>query len=99
MIPEIVGAAVRMKESILHLRTHHHGSSRGSFMDSVYVLWHVHDVNGDDDEKLIGIYRSEEDAKAAVERLKVKPGFRETQDGFSVDKYQLNRDSWEEGFA
>jgi hypothetical protein len=75
------------------------GLREGVFMDSVYVPWHVHDVNGDDDEKLIGIYRSEEDAKAAIERLKVKPGFKETQDGFSVHKYPLNRDSWEEGFV
>lgn len=68
-------------------------------MDSVYALWHVHDVNGTDDEKLIGIYRTEEDAKAAVERLKDKPGFRETQGGFSIYTYLLNRDSWEEGFV
>ena len=74
-------------------------STTEGYTDSVYVLWHVHSVSGTDDEKLIGIYRSEEDAKAAVERLKKKPGFRETQDGFSIDKYQLNRDAWEEGFV
>ena len=68
-------------------------------MNSVYILWHVHNVDGRDDEKLIGIYRSQEDAKAAIERLKVKPGFKETQDGFSIDNYSLNRDSWEDGFV
>ena len=68
-------------------------------MNSVYILWHVHNVDSRDDEKLIGIYRSEEDAKAAIERLKVKPGFKETQDGFSIHKYSLNQDSWEEGFV
>jgi len=68
-------------------------------MNSVYILWHVHNVEGRDDEKLIGVYQSELDAKAAIERLKIKPGFRETQGGFSIDKYSLNRDSWEDGFV
>lgn len=67
-------------------------------MDSVYILWHVHDANGTEDEKLIGVYLSEGDAQAAIGRLGSKPGFRETPDGFSIDKYTLNRDAWEEGF-
>jgi hypothetical protein len=67
-------------------------------MNSVYILWHVN-VDGKDDEKLIGVYRPEEDAKAAIERLKVKPGFKETQDRFSIHNYSLNRDSWEDGFV
>lgn len=68
-------------------------------MDSVFVLWHIHDVEGADDEKLIGVYRTEEDAKAAIARLRGKPGFRENPDGFSYDRYELNRDHWTEGFA
>jgi hypothetical protein len=68
-------------------------------MALVYALWHVHEMNGTEDEKMIGIYRSEGDAKAAVARLKNKPGFRETQDAFSIHKYTLNRDSWEDGFV
>ncbi len=67
-------------------------------MDSVYILWHTRDLNGEDNEKLIGVYRSEEDAKAAIERLKDKPGFKEAQDAFEVHKYLLNRTGWEEGF-
>ncbi len=51
-------------------------------MAVVYVLWHVHTVNDRDNEKLVGVYRSEKDAKAAIERLKNKPGFKEKQDGF-----------------
>jgi hypothetical protein len=68
-------------------------------MNSVYVLWHVHNVDGSEDEKLIGVYRSEDDAKAAIERLKMKLGFRETQSGFSIHNYLLNRDSWVDGFV
>lgn len=67
-------------------------------IDSVYILWHVHEISGREDEKLIGVYRSEEDANAAIERLKNKPGFKDTQEGFAIHNYALNRDSWEEGF-
>ncbi len=68
-------------------------------MDSVYLLWHVHTLEGRDDEKLIGAYRTRQDAEAAIERLRNKPGFKETSNGFSIDKYVLNRDSWDEGFV
>ena len=37
-------------------------------MQSVVLLWHVHRVDDEDSEKLIGVYRSDEDAKAAIER-------------------------------
>jgi hypothetical protein len=68
-------------------------------MDAVYILWHVHSVDGTEDEKLIGVYRSEDDASAVVLKLRDKPGFRETLDGFSIDRYPLNRTHWEEGFV
>ncbi len=68
-------------------------------MDSVFLLWHVHGVDDSEDEKLIGVYRSEEDAKAAILRLRTKPGFAQTPGGFTYDRYELNRDHWEEGFT
>jgi hypothetical protein len=44
----------------------------------VWILWHVHRISADvEDEKLIGVYRTHEDAEAARLRLKDKPGFRE----------------------
>jgi hypothetical protein len=68
-------------------------------MDSVVLLWHVREVpDGDDDEKLIGVYRTEDDARAAIDRLKDKPGFRDLPAGFQCHTYQLNRDGWTEGF-
>jgi hypothetical protein len=68
-------------------------------MDAVYILWHVHSVDGTEDAKLIGVYRSEEDATAVVLKPRDKPGFRETPDGFSINRYSLNSTSWEEGFV
>ena len=64
--------------------------------DAVYVLSHI-DVY--EDEKLIGVYRTEADAMAAIERTKDKPGFSEEGGRFEIDKYELNQDHWTEGFG
>ena len=69
-------------------------------MDSVVILWHVQEVpDGHDEEKLIGVYRNEDDARAAIGRLRDKPGFRELPEGFQYYTYQLNRDGWTEGYV
>jgi hypothetical protein len=67
-------------------------------MDSVVLLWHIHEINGEEDSTFIGVYRTEDDARSAIERLKDKPGFAETVDGFSYERYELNVDHWTEGF-
>jgi hypothetical protein len=68
-------------------------------MDEVSLLWHVHQADGEDDEKLIGVYRGVADAKAAIERLRNKPGFAAFPDSFQICPYELNRDHWTEGFV
>ena len=47
-------------------------------MKSVHLLWQVHNH----DEKLIGVCPTKADAIAAKERLRQKPGFVNTADGF-----------------
>ena len=51
------------------------------------------------DEKLIGIYSSENDAQEAIKRIKTKPGFRDFPDGFQIDEYEIGKDNWPEGFV
>lgn len=70
-------------------------------MESVFLLWHVQTFpdTDDEDEKLIGVYRTEEDAKAAILRVKDKPGFVESPTGFEISRYELNKDSWTEGYV
>ncbi|WP_288584711.1 hypothetical protein [uncultured Methylobacterium sp.] len=69
-------------------------------MDTVYLLWHVRaDDQHADDAKLIGVYRSQERADAAVLRLKMQPGFRDHPAGFEVSAYPLDKDHWTEGFV
>jgi hypothetical protein len=70
-------------------------------MESIFLLWHVQTFPGsaNDDEKLIGAYRTGEDAKAAIVRVKGKPGFVDAPEGFLVDEYELNKDHWTEGYV
>jgi len=67
-------------------------------MESVLLLWHVHEIDGEGVEKLLGVYRTERDALDAIERLTSRPGFAKTQEGFVHERYELNRDHWTEGF-
>ena len=51
--------------------------NRGSRMngESVFLLWYVKERDGDGADLLIGVYCTEPDAEAAIDRLKSKAGF------------------------
>ncbi|MCC8962090.1 hypothetical protein H8A95_07090 [Bradyrhizobium sp. Pear76] len=68
-------------------------------MNVVFLLWHSHEI-GDrgTDDKLIGVYSSEAEAEAAKARKLKYEGFRDEPDGFLIDKYELDRDYWSEGY-
>jgi hypothetical protein len=68
-------------------------------MDSVFLLWYVREVEGSEDELLIGVYSTQQEANAAIERLKSKPGFVDCPTGFQIHPHSLNRDGWSEGFT
>jgi hypothetical protein len=80
-------------------------------MNRVFVLQHLHVINGDqDDVKLLGVYSSRALAEVAMEKFRHLPGFRDTpymadptqsgpSEGFTIDEYQLDQDSWGEGFV
>ncbi len=66
----------------------------------VQVLWFMQErQEGEDTELLIGVYRTNQDIAAAIERLRDKPGFRDFPQGFQADAYELNKDHWTEGFV
>jgi len=80
-------------------------------MNSVFIVQHLN-VLPDEQEnvKLIGVYRSFGAAVAAIERLKVLPGFRdhptlidplndEQVAGFYVGEYELDKDHWTGGYV
>ncbi len=65
-----------------------------------FVVQHEHNLGGNvDDVKFIGLYRTWQDAEAAIERARLQPGFREHPDGFSIDFYAFGEDHWREGFV
>ncbi|HMI97957.1 MAG TPA: hypothetical protein VK479_15720 [Micropepsaceae bacterium] len=69
-------------------------------MTTVYVLWHTYQkTSGDDEEKLIGIYSTEGNARTIIERIKSKPGFRDHPTGFQVVPVTLDQSEWLEGFG
>ena len=65
----------------------------------VYLLAHVHDLDGVKEEKIIGIYSSSKMAEEAKERAKILPGFRDAPHGFHVDLYRIDVDHWTEGYV
>ena len=48
---------------------------------------------------MIGVYSSQEQAKAALERISTRLGFCDAPEGFSIDLYVLNEDYWTEGYS
>ena len=65
----------------------------------VYMLYHIYaKKNGDEQQKLIGIYTTDENAKAAIQRLSGQPGFKDHPSGFQIFEAVLDRDDWTEGF-
>ena len=67
-------------------------------MDHVYLVWHIHELpTGEDDEKFIGAYLTQEDAEAAVRRTEVLEGFRDAKDDFSIVQCEIGKDNWTSG--
>ena len=68
-------------------------------MTTVFLLWHRHDTGfGDEEEKLIGVYSSEENAKQAITRLQEQPGFKDYPDDFQIELCGVDETGWAEGF-
>ena len=65
----------------------------------VFLLWHVNELlGGEEDEKLIGVYSSQETAERAKQRVLSQPGFRNVPEGFLINRYQVDQDHWTEGY-
>lgn len=69
-------------------------------MTTVYDLWFTREYHDREDTELhIGIYGTEAAAKAAIEMLKDKPGFKEHPSGFELHETELDRTGWQYGFV
>ena len=72
-------------------------------VETVYILWHTRpgfDENGDEtDIKLLGVFSTEDGAKAWARDANVLPGFRNfSPDCFLIDAHQRDQRRWTEGF-
>lgn len=66
---------------------------------NVFLLWHARKLPDDEDgDKLIGVYATADDADRAKQRALSLPGFRDSPEGFEVDRYIVGQDNWKEGF-
>lgn len=66
----------------------------------VFLVEHVHILEDEEEDvKIIGIYSTREAAQQAIERVRLKKGFRDAPEGFTIDLYWLDQDHWEDGFA
>lgn len=69
-------------------------------LKTVFVLHHTHRQSENrEDVKLIGIYSSEAQAHAAIERMRTLPGFRDVPDGFEISRYPIDQDHWTSGYV
>ncbi|WP_205820829.1 hypothetical protein [Methylobacterium nonmethylotrophicum] len=65
----------------------------------VFNLWFEREYEDREDTELhIGIYSSEAAARAAIDRLSNKLGFRDYPAGFQIYPYTLDQDGWTDGF-
>ncbi|MFC9898412.1 hypothetical protein ACFVMC_32375 [Nocardia sp. NPDC127579] len=69
-------------------------------MDSVFLLEHVYEIgNGVEERKRIGVYLSEEDARFRIGRLRLQPGFRDRPEDFVIQRFEIDRSYWAEGYG
>ncbi len=67
----------------------------------VYILWHGNDLSERPPEpKLLGVYSTETAAKDRIGRCirDHVAGFAENRDDFIIDRYEIDRDEWVEGY-
>lgn len=67
-------------------------------MNEAYLLHHIRMIDDHEDIKLLGVFSTRELAERARERALNLPGFKDSPDGFSVDKYIIDRMGWTAGF-
>lgn len=69
-------------------------------MKTIWQLHHVLDLpDGREDIKQIGLFASEGEARAAMEKVKVEPGFREYPNDFVLEEVALGHIAFDQGFV
>jgi hypothetical protein len=68
--------------------------------DHVWLLWHGDDIYDETPEaKLLGVYSSEDLARARIARSTHLPGYQDHPEAFEVARYEIDRDEWTDGYV
>lgn len=68
-------------------------------MKFVYVLYHLHVLyDGEEEQKQLGVYSTRKKAEDIIEEYKLLPGFKDEPDGFLIDKTEVDKSEWKEGY-
>lgn len=67
-------------------------------MNEVWLLHHIRTIEDHEDVKLLGVFSTREMAEWAKARALNLPGFKDSPDGFSIDKYIIDRMGWTAGY-
>ena len=68
--------------------------------EKAYLLWFVQEQDvAADIELLIGVFATDTDARATIDRLKNKPGFVDFPEGFQIHVSEIGKNNWEDGFV
>lgn len=69
-------------------------------MSYIFIVQHVHhQSDGGEDVRMIGAFSSEIEAQRAISQFRHAPGYASSAEGFSVDRYEMNKLNWHEGFV
>lgn len=68
-------------------------------MTKVYILWHTHELDGHEEELMLGAYSTPEKAATAMAHLRTQPGFKDQPDGFEIKDCTIDRMYMAEGFV
>ena len=70
-------------------------------MKHAFLVQHVRQLrrSGSEDVKVFRIYDCESSARLAVRRARRRAGFRNSPTGFTIDRYEVGKDEWQDGFT
>lgn len=66
-------------------------------MKYIYTVQHVNDKNGD--AKHLGSYPTMQRATEVVEKYRKIKGFKDSPNGFFIDRYEVDKEYWQEGYV
>ncbi len=65
-------------------------------MEFLYEIYHLNKKN--DDLKIVGRFTSLKEVKKIIEEYKQYEGFKDNPNGFFIDKYEINKLCWQDGY-